>query len=170
MEKINVFMDLKLDFDKIRQNLPQRYTANRGNYTYEVKEQDGKRISSKITNNKTGASKEIYYEHTPDGVKTNYTYKYRGANYSDHELHLTRKGKSKAMLSYFSGNQASYLRQNGLTLSEDYIQLMNKAIAEKSAVAARIKPSPAFKMSVKEEKFLWPIIKDTLAKWAKLIK
>ena len=163
-------LKLKLDFEKIRQNLPQVYTANRGNYTYEVREQDGKRISTRIENNKTGAFKEIYYKHTPDGVETNYTYKYRGAYYSDPELHLTRNGKSKAKLSYFSGNQTRYLRQDGLTLSEDYIQLMNKAIAEKSAVTAGIKPSPAFKMSVKEEKFLWPIIKDTLAKWAKLIK
>lgn len=160
----------KLDFEKIRQNLPQVYTANRGNYTYSVKEKDGKRISTRIENNKTGDYKEIYYKHTPDGVETNYTYKYRGANHSDHELGLIRKGKSKAMLGYFSGNQASYHHRYGLTLSEDYIQLMNKAIAEKSAVTAGIKPSPAFKMSVKEEKFLWPIIKDTLSKWAKLIK
>lgn len=161
---------LKLDFEKIKPNLPQPYTADRGNYTYEVREQDGKRISTRIENNKTGASKEIYYEHTPDGVETKYTYKYEGPNRADYELVLRKENKSKAKLSYFSGNQTRYLRQDGLTLSEDYIQLMNKAIAEKSAVAAGIKPSPAFKMSVKEEKFLWPIIKDTLAKWAKFIK
>lgn len=165
---LNVFEPL--DFEEIRQDLPQPYTADRGNYTYEVREQDGKRISTRIENNKTGAFKEIYYKHTPDGVETNYTYKYRGANRSEHELGLTRNGKSKATLGYFRGNQTSYHHRYGLTLSEDYIQLMNKSIAEKSAVAAGIKPSPAFKMSVKEEKFLWPIIKDTLSKWAKLIK
>ena len=159
-----------LDFDKIRQNLPQVYTANRGNYTYKVREQDGKRISTRIENNKTGASKEIYYEHTPDGVETKYTYKYEGPNRADYELVLRKENKSKARLSYFRGNQTSYHHRYGLTLSEDYIQLMNKATAEKSAVTAGIKHSPAFKMSVKEEKFLWPIIKDTLAKWAKFIK
>ena len=161
---------LKLDFEKIRKNLPQTYTADRGNYTYTVKEHDGKRISTKIKNNNTGASKEIYYKHTPDGVETSYTYKYEGPNRADHELVLCKENKSKARLSYFSGNQASYHHRYGLTLSEDYIQLMNKATAEKSAVTAGIKPSPAFKMSVKEEKFLWPIIKDTLSKWAKFIK
>ena len=160
---------LKLDFDSIRQNLPQVYTANRGNYTYSVREKDGKRISSSITNNKTGTSKEIYYKHTPDGVETSYTYKYEGPNRADHELCLTRKGKSKAKLGYFSGNRTSY-NHYGLNLSEDYVSLMNKAMEERKAVAAGIKPSPAFKMAVKEEKFLWPIIKDTLAKWAKFIK
>lgn len=160
----------KLDLDKIRQNLPKVYTANRGNYTYSVKEKDGKRISSSITNNKTGASKEIYYNYTPDGVETNYTYKHIGPNHSEHRLDLTKKGKSKATLDYFSGNETHYNHQYGLNLSEDYIQLMNKATAEKRAVTTGIKPSPAFKMSVKEEKFLWPIIKDTLAKWAKFIK
>ena len=160
----------KLDFDKIRQNLPQTYTANRGNYTYKVREQDGKRISTRIENNKTGDYKEIYYKHTPDGVETRYTYKYEGPNRADHELRLTRKGKSKTMFGYFSGHGTSYKRQYGLDLSEDYISLMNKAMEERKAVAAGIKPSPAFKMSVKEEKFLWPIIKDTLTKWAKLIK
>lgn len=160
----------QLDFASIRQNLPQVYTANRGNYTYEVIEEDGKRITSKITNNKTGASKEIYYQDTPDGVKTSYTYKYEGPNRADHELCLTRKGKSKTMLGCFSGNGTSYHHRYGLKLSEDYVSFMNKAMEERRAVAAGIKPSPAFKMSVKEEKFLWPIIKDTFAKWAKLIK
>lgn len=159
-----------LDWNSIRKNLPQVYTANRGNYTYEVKEEDGKRITSKITNNKTGASKEIYYKHTPDGVETSYTYKYEGPNRADHELCLTRKGKSKTMLGYFSGHETRYCHGYGLNLSEDYVSFMNKAMEEKRAVAAGIKPSPAFKMSVKEEKFLWPIIKDTFAKWAKLIK
>lgn len=159
----------KLDFDKIRQNLPQTYTSNRGNYTYSVKEKDGKRISSRIENNKTGASKEIYYNYTPDGVETNYTYKYIGPNHSEHRLDLTRE-RGKTKLGYFSGNCSSYHPRNGLNLSEDYVSLMNKAMEERKAVAAGIKPSPAFKMSVKEEKFLWPIIKDTLAKWAKFIK
>lgn len=159
-----------LDWNSIRKNLPQVYTANRGNYTYEVKEEDGKRITSKITNNKTGASKEIYYQDTPTGVETSYTYKYEGPNRADHELCLTRKGKSKTMLGYFSGHETRYCHGYGLNLSEDYVSFMNKAMEEKRAVAAGIKPSPAFKMSVKEEKFLWPIIKDTFAKWAKLIK
>ena len=160
----------KLDFNEIRKNLPQVYTANRGNYTYSVKEKDGKRISTRIENNKTGDYKEIYYKHTPDGVETSYTYKYEGPNRADHELYLTRKGKSKTMLGCFRGNCSSYYPRDGLNLSEDYVSLMNKAMEERRAVAAGIKPSPAFKMSVKEEKFLWPIIKDTLAKWAKLIK
>ena len=161
---------LKLNLNNLSLNLPQTYTTNRGNYTYEVKEQNGKRISTRIENNKTGASKEIHYNYTPDGVETNYTYKYRGANHSEHRLDLTRNGKSKTMLSYFSGHETSYQHRFGLNLSEDYVSLMNKAMEERKAVAAGIKPSPAFKMSVKEEKFLWPIIKDTLAKWAKLIK
>ena len=160
----------QLDWSSIRKNLPQTYTANRGNYTYEVKEQNGKRITSKITNNKTGASKEIYYQDTPTGVNTSYTYKYEGPNRADHTLVLRKENKSKAKFSYFSGHETSYNRQYGLNLSEDYISLMNKAMEERKAVAAGIKPSPAFKMSVKEEKFLWPIIKDTLTKWAKLIK
>lgn len=161
----------QLDFASIRQNLPQVYTANRGNYTYEVREEDGKRITSKITNNKTGASKEIYYQDTPTGVETSYTYKYEGPNHADHTLVLRKENKSKARLSYFSNNRSTcYLKQDGLNLGEDYVSFMNKAMEEKRAVAAGIKPSPAFKMSVKEEKFLWPIIKDTFAKWAKLIK
>lgn len=160
----------KIDFNEIRQNLPQTYTANRGNYTYKVREKDGKRISTRIENNKTGASKEIYYNYTPDGVETNYTYKYRGPNHSEHRLDLTKKGKGKTTLGYFSGHETSYCHGYGLNLSEDYVSFMNKAMEEKRAVAAGIKPSPAFKMSVKEEKFLWPIIKDSLAKWAKLIK
>lgn len=160
----------QLDWSSIRKNLPQTYTANRGNYTYEVKEQNGKRITSKITNNKTGASKEIYYQDTPTGVNTSYTYKYEGPNRADHTLVLRKENKSKARLSYFSGHETSYCHGYGLNLSEDYVSLMNKAMEEKRAVAAGIKPSPAFKMSVKEEKFLWPIIKDTFAKWAKLIK
>ena len=160
----------KLDFDKIRQNLPQTYTTNRGDYTYNVKEHDGKRISTRIENNKTGASKEIYYKHTPDGVETSYTYRYEGPNRADHTLVLRKENKNKAKLSYFSGHETSYNRQYGLNLSEDYVSFMNKAMEEKRAVAAGIKPSPAFKMSVKEEKFLWPIIKDTIAKWTKFIK
>lgn len=160
----------QLDWSSIRKNLPQIYTANRGNYTYEVKEQNGKRIASKITNNKTGASKEIYYQDTPTGVNTSYTYKYEGPNRADHTLVLCKEYKSKAKLGYFHGNLTDYHHQRGLTLSEDYISLMNKATEERKAVAAGIKPSPAFKMSVKEEKFLWPIIKDTLAKWTKFIK
>lgn len=160
----------QLDWSSIRKNLPQTYTANRGNYTYEVKEQNGKRITSKITNNKTGASKEIYYQDTPTGVNTSYTYKYEGPNRADHTLVLRKENKSKARLSYFSGHETSYCHGYGLNLSEDYVSFMNKAMEEKRAVAAGIKPSPAFKMSVKEEKFLWPIIKDTFAKWAKLIK
>ena len=160
----------QFDWSSIIKNLPQTYTANRGNYTYEVKEQNGKRITSKITNNKTGASKEIYYQDTPTGVKTSYTYKYEGPNRADHTLVLRKENKSKARLSYFSGHETSYCHRFGLNLSEDYVSLMNKAMEERKAVAAGIKPSPAFKMSVKEEKFLWPIIKDTLAKWAKLIK
>lgn len=160
----------QLDWSSIRKNLPQTYTANRGNYTYEVKEQNGKRITSKITNNKTGASKEIYYQDTPTGVNTSYTYKYEGPNRADHTLVLRKENKSKARLSYFSGHETSYCHGYGLNLSEDYVSLMNKAMEEKRAVAAGIKPSPAFKMSVKEEKFLWPIIKNTLAKWAKFIK
>lgn len=160
----------KLDFNEIRKNLPQVYTANRGNYTYSVKDKDGKRISTRIENNKTGASKEIYYNYTPDGVETNYTYKYIGPNHSEHRLNLTQKGKGKTTLGYFSGHETSYIHRYGLNLSEDYVSLMNKAMEERKAVAAGIKPSPAFKMSVKEEKFLWPIIKDTLAKWAKFIK
>lgn len=159
----------KLDFDKIRQNLPQTYTTNRGDYTYNVKEHDGKRISTRIENNKTGASKEIYYKHTPDGVETSYTYRYEGPNHSEHRLDLVRE-RGKTKLSYFSGHETSYNRQYGLNLSEDYVSFMNKAMEERKAVATGIKPSPAFKMSVKEEKFLWPIIKNTLAKWAKFIK
>ena len=160
----------QLDFASISQNLPQIYTANRGNYTYEVTEQNGKRIISKITNNKTGTSKEIYYQDTPTGVETSYTYKYEGPNRADHTLVLCKENKSKARLGYFSGHGTSYHHRYGLNLSEDYVSFMNKAMEEKRAVAAGIKPSPAFKMSVKEEKFLWPIIKDTFAKWAKLIK
>ncbi len=160
----------QLDFASISQNLPQIYTANRGNYTYEVTEQNGKRIISKITNNKTGTSKEIYYQDTPTGVETSYTYKYEGPNRADHTLVLCKENKSKARLGYFSGHGTSYRHRYGLNLSEDYVSFMNKAMEEKRAVAAGIKPSPAFKMSVKEEKFLWPIIKDTFAKWAKLIK
>ena len=160
----------QLDWSSIRKNLPQTYTANRGNYTYEVKEQNGKRITSKITNNKTGTSKEIYYQDTPTGVNTSYTYKYEGPNRADHTLVLRKENKSKAKLSYFSGHETSYHHRYGLNLSEDYVSLMNKAMEERRAVATGIKPSPAFKMSVKEEKFLWPIIKDSLAKWAKLIK
>ena len=160
----------QLDFASISQNLPQTYTANRGNYTYEVKEQNGKRITSKITNNKTGASKEIYYQDTPTGVNTSYTYKYEGPNRADHTLVLRKENKSKARLSYFSGHETSYCHGYGLNLSEDYVSFMNKAMEERKAVATGIKPSPAFKMSVKEEKFLWPIIKNTLAKWAKFIK
>lgn len=159
----------KLDFDKIRQNLPQTYTTNRGNYTYNVKEQDGKRISTRIENNKTGASKEINYTYTPDGVETRYTYRYEGPNHSEHRLDLARE-RGKTKLSYFNGNYTSYHHQYGLNLSEDYVSFMNKAMEGKKAVATGIKPSPAFKMSVKEEKFLWPIIKNTLAKWAKFIK
>ena len=165
---------LKLDFNEYRKDLPQVYTANRGNYTYEVKEKDGKRISTRIENNKTGASKEIHYNYTPDGVETSYTYKYEGPNHSKHRLDLRKENKSKARLSYFSNNQSNpstyYHPRYGLKLSEDYVSFMNKAMEERRAVAAGIKPSPAFKMSVKEEKFLWPIIKDTFAKWAKLIK
>lgn len=160
----------QLDWSSIRKNLPQTYTANRGNYTYEVKEQNGKRITSKITNNKTGASKEIYYQDTPTGVNTSYTYKYEGPNRADHTLVLRKENKSKARLSYFSGHETSYCHGYGLNLSEDYVSFMNKAMEERKAVATGIKPSPAFKMSVKEEKFLWPIIKNTLAKWAKFIK
>ena len=156
---------LKLNF-----NLPQTYTANRGNYTYKVKEQNGKRISTRIENNKTGASKEIHYNYTPDGLEKRYTYKYKGPNHSEHILDLCKENKSKAKLNYFSGHETSYTPGYGLNLSEDYVSLMNKAMEERRAVAAGIKPSPAFKMSVKEEKFLWPIVKDTLAKWAKLIK
>lgn len=161
---------LKLNLNNLSLNLPQTYTANRGNYTYKVKEQNGKRISTRIENNKTGASKEIHYNYTPDGVETDYTYKYKGPNHSDHTLVLCKENKSKAKLSYFSGHETSYCHGYGLNLSEDYVSFMNKAMEEKRAVAAGIKPSPAFKMSVKEEKFLWPIIKDSLAKWAKLIK
>ncbi len=160
---------LKLNLNDLTLNLPQTYTANRGNYTYKVKERNGKRISTRIENNKTGASKEIHYNYTPDGLEKRYTYKYKGPNHSEHILDLCKENKSKARLSSFSGNETSYSHR-GLSLSEDYVSLMNKAMEEKRAVAAGIKPSPAFKMSVKEEKFLWPIIKDTLAKWAKLIK
>lgn len=164
-------LNLKLDFNEYRKNLPQTYTANRGDYTYEVKEKDGKRISTRIENNKTGASKEICYNYTPDGVETNYTYKYRGPNHSEHRLDLTKKGKGKTTLGYFSNDKGTYYHTRyGLNLGEDYVSFMNKAMEERRAVAAGIKPSPAFKMSVKEEKFLWPIIKDTFAKWAKLIK
>ena len=164
-------LNLKLDLNEYRKNLPQVYTANRGNYTYSVEEKDGKRITSKITNNKTGASKEIYYQDTPTGVETSYTYKYKGPNHADHELHLLRKGKGKTTLGYFSNDKGTYYHTRyGLNLGEDYVSFMNKAMEERRAVAAGIKPSPAFKMSVKEEKFLWPIIKDTFAKWAKLIK